>query len=111
MARKKILNMSRPDDKTLAFWKATADDHNEYFARIAKFSRALGKNSRSTGRRRAPAMRADNAGPLGRLLVMPSRTDEQLGSATRSIETKLDLKKRRKLDSARRQSQKKRHET
>jgi hypothetical protein len=77
MARNKILHMSRPDQATLNFWKATADDHNEYFARIAKFSRALGKTARSM-RRRAPAVRPANAGPLGRLLVMPSRNDHQL---------------------------------
>lgn len=47
MARNKILYMSRPDEKNLAFWWATANDHNEYISRIVKFSRALGKKGRS----------------------------------------------------------------
>jgi hypothetical protein len=111
MARNKILHLSRPDEKTLAFWRATADDDNEYFKKIAKFSRAIGKNSSSTRRQCALVMRANNAGPLGRLLIMPGRIDKQLRSATRPTKMELNSKKRRKHDSARRQSPKKGHET
>lgn len=42
-APSKILHMALPDEETLAFWKMTADDPHEYAARIARFSRAVGK--------------------------------------------------------------------
>ena len=87
MSEKKILYISRPDEQTLAFWKATADDQNEYVARIAKFSRALGKNGtfRSWVR---PAVRRENGRSLGRLLFMPSRAAPRVQSTGQFVNTK-----------------------
>jgi hypothetical protein len=43
--------LRRPDEETLAFWRMTADDENEYVSRIARFSRALDEESaRKTAR-------------------------------------------------------------
>ena len=83
-ASSKILHMALPDEETLAFWKATADDPQEYAARIARFSRALGKDAkrnafRSPERRRREAVRAvqsRRSKPLGKLLTMPSHPNE-----------------------------------
>jgi len=76
-APSKILHMALPDEKTLAFWRATADDPHEYAARIAKFSRAVGgkpmRNAvQSSGRRwRDAATALRSLRPLGKVLVMP----------------------------------------
>lgn len=83
-APRKILHMSLPDEETLAFWKATADDPQEYADRITRFSRALGNNAkrnafRSPERRRRNAVRAvqsRRSKPLGKLLTMPSHPNE-----------------------------------
>ena len=83
-APSKILHMALPDEKTLAFWRATADDPQEYAARIARFSRAIGKDAtrnaiRSPERRRREAVRAvqsRRSKPLGKLLTMPSHPNE-----------------------------------
>jgi len=95
MARKnKILYISHPDEETLAFWRNCADDRQEYFARIAKFSRALGKNGRSLAR--SPAVDTANAGPPGRLLLMPDPANPQPAAATRRTERNANrLKKER----------------
>ena len=79
----KILHMSLPDEETLAFWKMTADDPHEYAARIARFSKALGKAAatkavRPSERRWQDAARATQSRcskPLGKLLTMPSHPD------------------------------------
>ena len=43
--------LRRPDEETLAFWRMTADDENEYVSRVARFSRALDEESaRKTAR-------------------------------------------------------------
>jgi hypothetical protein len=87
-APSKILHMALPDEETLAFWKAAADDPHEYAARVAKFSRAVGgkpmKNAvQSSGRRWRDAARAARSRhPPGRLLVMPKHSD--LGSRSSS---------------------------
>ena len=79
--RPKILRMSLPDDETLAFWKATADDLDEFAARLARFSRALNKEVvakavRSPRRRRRgteTSVRSARPRVLGKLLIMPKR--------------------------------------
>ena len=36
-----VLKISWPDPETVAFWRATADDPQEFARRIAKFSRRM----------------------------------------------------------------------
>jgi hypothetical protein len=80
-ASSKILRMEFPDEETRAFWEMTADDAGEYFARIARFSRALGgtavTNAVQSGRRWrdvATAARSRRSDSPGRVLVMPKRS-------------------------------------
>jgi len=76
----KILNLSFPDDETLAFWKTTADDPEEVAARVARFSRALNsekaaKAVKSRFRRRqgtATSVRPTRPKVPGKLLIMPT---------------------------------------
>jgi len=83
----KVICMAFPDAETLAFWRMTADGVDEYAARIARFSRAVGgkriRNAvRSSGRRWRDALNATCArrsDTLGRVLVLPSHS--ALGSA------------------------------
>ena len=80
-APSKILPLSFPDPETAAFWRMTANDLNEYAARIAKFSRAVGgKQIRSTVRSsdrrwQDVAIATLRQRPLGTLLVMPRKAD------------------------------------
>src|SRR5437667_4152505 len=80
-APSKILHMSVPDDETLAFWRVTADDLNEYAARIARFSRTVGEGPmrnavQSSGHRWQDAATAVlSRRPLGKVLVLPMRAD------------------------------------
>lgn len=84
----KILPLSFPDPETAAFWRMTANDLDEYAARIAKFSRAVGGKPmrsavESSGRRwRDAATAARSLRPLGKVLVMPMHSD--LGSRSSS---------------------------
>jgi hypothetical protein len=86
-APSKILHMSFPDDETLAFWRMTAHDLNEYAARIARFSRTVGEGSmrnavQSSGHRWRDAANAVLARrPLGKVLVMPVHADHSSESS------------------------------
>ena len=77
----KVICMAFPDAETLAFWRMTADGVDEYAARIAKFSRAVGgKQIRSTVRSsdrrwQDVAIATLRQRPLGTLLVMPRKAD------------------------------------
>jgi hypothetical protein len=81
--------MALPDDETLAFWKAAADDPHEYAARVAKFSRAVGgkpmRNAvQSSGHRwRDAATAALPRRPLGKILVMPLHSYPNSRSSSR----------------------------
>ncbi len=75
----KILNLLLPDDETLAFWKATADDPDEFAARVARFSRAL-TNGVAAKAVKSPVRRPQGTGTSvqstrptvpGKLLIMP----------------------------------------
>lgn len=78
----RIMHLRFPDEQTLAFWRATADDPGEYASRIAKFSR-LSKNQpkkvvKPPRIRPAEIVKGEqskNSRALGNLLVMPKRFD------------------------------------
>lgn len=93
-APRKILYMAFPDAQTLNFWKLTADDPREHAARIAKFSRVVGKNAvrnpvRSSERPRrdlATAVPSRRSAAPGRLLMMPGRFELDSRSSSRALE-------------------------
>jgi len=74
-----LLDLSFPDDETLAFWKATADGPDELAARVARFSRALTKDvtaKAGKSRMRQRPATGTNERPTrprvrGKLLIMP----------------------------------------
>jgi hypothetical protein len=80
--------LRRPDEETLAFWRATADDPHEVASRIARFSRALGEEStrnavQSSGfrlRNAAIGVESRRSDPRGRVLVLPMHSDLGSGS-------------------------------
>jgi hypothetical protein len=86
-APSKTLHLSFPDPETLAFWKMSADDPNEYAKRVARFSRALGNNAskgaaQSSERQwqdAAKLMQSRRSKPLGKLLMMPSHPGSKEG--------------------------------
>lgn len=91
-----VLVLRRPDEKTLAFWRMTADDFEEYVSRIARFSRALSEKSarnavQSSSANAAIAAEPRRSKPLGRLLVMPSHTDLGSRSSSRSVDRNTGL--------------------
>jgi hypothetical protein len=94
-APRKILHMALPDAETLAFWKMTADDAREYAARIAKFSRVVGKNagrnpvrpSERRWRALATAVQSRRSEALGSVLMMPSRSDLSSRSFSRKLKS------------------------
>jgi len=63
--------LMRPDEETLAFWRMTADNSQEYVSRIAKFSRALSEKSAavqsSSGNATIPRSPADQSQSAGSL--------------------------------------------
>jgi hypothetical protein len=79
----KVLAMAFPDSQTLDFWKLTADDPQEYAARIAKFSRRVGNKAESNFVRPSkcqyppsvPAVQSRRSKKLGMVLMMPSHSD------------------------------------
>src|SRR5271157_2168895 len=87
----RVLNLTFPDDETLAFWKATEDGPDEYAARVARFSKALGKEQPRTAplppvrrlRDFATARRSHRA--LARVLVMPMTFDLDSRSSARAV--------------------------
>jgi len=79
MSEKKILYMSRPDERTLKFWKATADDENEYVARIAKFSLALsGSQTQPTACSRNAGTQSERGGNVAAPGVRAKKTGKKL---------------------------------
>jgi hypothetical protein len=79
----RTLPMSLPDQDTVTFWKMTADSPHEWAVRIAKFSRRISNDgvknatqcSRYRRRGHGLSVRAPRVKPLGKLLVMPSRSE------------------------------------
>ncbi len=91
-----VLVLRRPDEETLAFWRMTADDFQEYVSRIARFSRALSEKSarnavQSLSRNAAIAAEPRRSKPPGRLLVMPSPTELGSRSSSRSVDRNTGL--------------------
>src|SRR5712692_11945179 len=92
-APSKILHMALPDDETLTFWKITADDPGEYAARVARFSRALGKDAKRTASRSperllrdaVPAVQSRRYKLPGKLLIMPSHPHVGARSSAREL--------------------------
>jgi|CZKY01.1.fsa_nt_gi hypothetical protein len=86
----KVLHLLFPDGETQSFWRATADSPAEYAARIARFSRALGKEQPRNGvqlseprwQEAAAAVQSRRSGPLARVLIMPSRCDPRPGPSS-----------------------------
>jgi len=85
-----VFALRRPDEETLAFWRATGD-FQEYVSRIARFSRTLSEKSarnavQSSSGNAAIAAKPRQSKPLGRLLVMPSHTDLGSRSSSRAVD-------------------------
>jgi hypothetical protein len=92
----KVLHMLFPDGETQSFWRATAASAAEYSARIARFSRALGKEqsgnavplSEPRWQEAAAAVQSRRSRPLARVLIMPNRCDPRPGPSLSSMREK-----------------------
>lgn len=95
----KPLRVVFPDKATMAFWQLTAEDPNECASRIARFSRAMGregvtKPTRSSDSQWRGLLReADRrrAEPRGKLLAMPARHEVGLTSHSQPQPRKISL--------------------